>query len=377
MTDSTLVPERQLAFSPGLAQTIGLEEAILLQHLDGVCLHQPPRLHDGYSWHRVRRDWLLHTLPFWDTDTLQRITRSLVDKGLLLVEGTALRGDPELVFAFNQRHQTNPHPAPPPHPAPTPASGSRRAGILPTLWSPSEDMLELLDLNHSIPRQFAMAQLEDFVLYWRERGEVSHAWENKFRQHVISRWRHQQQQQAEAFRQREVTLEDDWQPSADALEILARAGVSRDFIEDAVPEFVLYWREQAQAPRALNATFVTHVRRQWARFTSATANDTEPRPISADWRPAADVFDILALSHIDAQFARNLIPEFVMYWLERGDAQASWNTRFLQHVKYHWAKTHQMQQSGQDHGGQQGHRRTANTRTRSLEDDLTDRSWAQ
>ena len=33
MSDSSLVPERQLVFSPGLAATIGLEEAILLQHL--------------------------------------------------------------------------------------------------------------------------------------------------------------------------------------------------------------------------------------------------------------------------------------------------------------------------------------------------------
>ncbi|MFT7177627.1 MAG: hypothetical protein ACJAUG_003642, partial [Halioglobus sp.] len=33
MSESSLVPERQLVFSPGLAATIGLEEAILLQHL--------------------------------------------------------------------------------------------------------------------------------------------------------------------------------------------------------------------------------------------------------------------------------------------------------------------------------------------------------
>ena len=31
MHESSLVPERQLVFSPGLAATIGLEEAILLQ----------------------------------------------------------------------------------------------------------------------------------------------------------------------------------------------------------------------------------------------------------------------------------------------------------------------------------------------------------
>ena len=33
MSESSLIPERQLSFSPGLAATIGLEETILLQHL--------------------------------------------------------------------------------------------------------------------------------------------------------------------------------------------------------------------------------------------------------------------------------------------------------------------------------------------------------
>ena len=36
MSNSSLVPERQLVFSPGLAATIGLEESILLQHLQGT-----------------------------------------------------------------------------------------------------------------------------------------------------------------------------------------------------------------------------------------------------------------------------------------------------------------------------------------------------
>jgi hypothetical protein len=54
-------------------------------------------------------------------------------------------------------------------------------------------MLELLELFHSVPREFALQQVEDFTLYWRERGTAGHAWQNKFRQHVLFQWERYQQ----------------------------------------------------------------------------------------------------------------------------------------------------------------------------------------
>ena len=84
MSDSSIVPERQLVFSPGLAATIGLEEAVLLQHLHALFEHRPAELRKGHAWLNVEREFLLGTLPFWSTEDLQRITRSLADKGVLL-----------------------------------------------------------------------------------------------------------------------------------------------------------------------------------------------------------------------------------------------------------------------------------------------------
>jgi len=251
-----------------------------------------------------------------------------------------------------------------------------RAGLLPAGWQPSEDLLQLLALNHNIPRAFALEQLEDFVFYWRERGETSHAWENKFRQHVLSCWRRQQQDAAEAFRTTPAPLDGNWKPSADALEILLRAGVARDFIADSIPEFVLYWRERGSAPEALNTRFVQHIRRQWARYQSSREHSTEPARIAPDWQPSDDVFDILELSHIDAGFARALVPEFVLYWRDSNQLHSSWNSKFLQHVKYHWARHNQLTARDQGHDGQQGTGRTGRTRDRSLAQDLHDTSWA-
>ncbi len=372
MSEFSLVPERQLVFSPGLAATIGLEEAILAQHLQQLFDAGVPQLREGCAWLRVERDYLQRTLPFWSAGDLQRIVGSLADKGVLLVQSGPLHSTDHLLFAFNRGPQgSRPAQAEPPPPA-----ARRGAQRLPADWSPSEDMLQLLGLNHNIPREFALQQLEDFILYWQERGEAAHAWENKFRQHVLGRWRRHQQQAAEAFEVPEaLPLDRYWRPSADALEILERGGIERGFVESAIPEFVLYWRERG-APKEINSRFVQHVRLQWHRVSNSLGQRGEPSPIEADWYPCEDVFDILQMSHIDLEFARNLLPEFIVYWRDSGQAHASWNTKFLQHVKHQWARRHQMEQTGRQHGGHQGADFAGRTRDRSIEQDLTDTSWA-
>ncbi len=380
MSDSSLVPERPLVFSPGLAATLGLEEAILLQHLHGLRELQPPTTARGIACWSASWAYLQHSLPFWDNADIVRIAGNLEEQGVLLLPA-GTRDDAALLFAFDtqetpgQRPETRATAAPatPPPELPT----RRRATPLAADWVPGGELLHLLQLNHNIPRQFALDQLEDFIYYWRERGEVSHAWENKFRQHVTSNWRRHQQQQAEAFREPARPLDKDWRPSADALEILARDGVDDNFIEQAVPEFVLYWRERGVAPRELNTRFLQHIRIQWARFSSSLVHSTEPSRIPAQWEPSEDVFDILRMSHIEADFARSLLPEFIIYWRDSNQMHTSWNSKFLQHVKYHWAKRHQMADTGKGYEGRQGTHRTGRTRDSSLEDDLTDTSWAE
>jgi hypothetical protein len=376
MSDFSLIPERQLVFSPLLAETIGLEEAILLQHLQQLFEHQSPQVRDGYAWLRVERAFLLRTLPFWSAEDLHRISRNLADKGVLLVNSAPLHTTEHLVFAVNEPVPSTARPVAPPPPPEVPTR--RSAGLLPLHWSPSEDLLQLMSLNHNIPRQFALDQLEDFIFYWRERGETSHAWENKFRQQVISAWRRQQQNQAEAFRvPPTTTLDNNWRPSADALEIMERSEIDHDFIEQAIPEFILFWRERGTNPKELNSKFIQHIRIQWAKYTSSLEHSTEPKRIADHWQPSGDVLDILRLSHIDTDFARSLLPEFIVYWRDSNQAHTSWNSKFIQHVKHHWAKRHQIEQAGQSNAGQQGTSSTGRTRDRSLQQDLTDTSWAE
>ena len=127
MSESSLVPERQLVFSPGLAATIGLGEAILLQHLQALFDHQQPEIREDRAWLSVEREFLLHTLPFWTVEDLQRTSRSLVDKGVLLVSSPPLHESAMLVFAFNEKaRQAEAIEAAPPARGADQAAGPRR-----------------------------------------------------------------------------------------------------------------------------------------------------------------------------------------------------------------------------------------------------------
>ena len=403
---SSLIPERQLVISPSLAATIGLEEAVMLQVLSDINRFGGGQPRGGYRWINIDLEVLREQLPFWNNSELQRIGNSLRDKGIILLD-TAPRG--QLLFAMNefsaaddsaasgerQHIDTHIDNTPAPNTAP-PAPPSRRgsATLLAENWRPDEDLLHLLTLNHGIPREFSLQQLEDFLLYWRDRQQVSHSWPSKFRQHVLKEWRfHQGRQAAAAAQQAQQTahadLDRQWQPSPDALEILHRAGINAEFIEDAIPEFVLYWRERGEASNTWNSKFIAHIRRQWARYTAALQQDYEPREIPANWQPNEDVYDILRMANIDIDFARQLIPEFVLFWRDSRQIHRSWNTKFLQHVKYQWATRHHYagQQpaainQGASHAGQPGsHSATHPSATNELRHSpfkqLTDRSWAE
>ncbi len=366
---STLIHERHIVISPTLAATIGLEEAVMLQLLHDAAQFQSA----SGPWREIGKEELLRLLPFWDEQDCQRISASLRDKGVIGIASPPLDQSDRLRFCLDVAS------AAPPKPQSVPPPVSKLTGgktLMADRWRPDAELLRQLAL-HGIGAAFAESQVEEFVLYWSDRGDPAYSWNAKFRSHVIRRWR---EHEAAAATPDELPrrIPADWRPDADALEILERAGVAQQFVEDSIPEFVLYWSERGETARTWNSRFVTHVKRQWTRYSSTVAVEGEPRRLHADWQPSADVFDILHMANIDAAFARALLPEFILYWTDNGEAHSSWNSKFLQYIKYQWARRGSTPQAGENaHGYRQGSGGTGSTRARSLVEDLTDRSWAE
>ena len=367
---SSLVPEKPLLVYPSLAATLGLEESLLLCTLADEIRHAEGAESRGFHWYQLAVDHIASILPFWQTHDLQRIATSLREKGVIILSPAPIARGGTLKFAFNEKvqqqmaRQMSPQVAePPPQPrAPRVEGGFLSKTYIAPNWRPDEHTLNQL-AQHAIPRSFAFEQVPEFITYWRDRREQHHSWGSKFLQHTLYKWRDFETERH--LRDQETPMHAGWQPSADALDILIdRAGIRREFVEDAIPEFILYWQERGELHRTWNTKFVQHVRMQWARFTALIEHNSEPVPIPANWSPSADVFDVLNLANIDGDFARGLILEFVLYWRDNGRAQLSWNTKFLQHVKRMWSQ----RLASENHVRQ--------TRDIQLEEELTDRSWA-
>jgi len=371
----SLIPEKTLTISPSLAATIGLEEAVLLQALNELVCHGTPEFNKGYQWLTVSLQQLLNIMPFWDATALQRISVNLRDKGILLIASTPLMEGNELRFAFNEEGtcnksftSTNTNSVPI-------HKTTHRQGTkpLPPMWQPETEILRQLD-QYNIPVQFINDQLPEFSTYWSERNEPQFSWGSKFIKHVLRLWREHQTKATKLSQQ--IPMCADWQPSEDAMNILIQqAGINSNFVEDAIPEFMLYWVERGEASNTWNSRFIMHVKRQWARFTATMENDCEPRVIPANWSPSEELFEVLILANISRKFAEQLTPEFILYWKDSGQAHNSWNTKFLQQVKREWSRQQSATSQVTSNGQQRSHRSNS-TRNNSLIDELSDRSWA-
>lgn len=355
--------EPAISFSPQLAATIGLEEAIVFALLEQTASLAPQNLC------QVACQSLQARLPFLPDGELQRICKHLSDLGLLQVHSAPFGQQAVFSFSLASQKTASQQAA---KPAPAIAKKPNTANTISPKFKPNQDCIKQIQ-QHGIPLAFAKAQLPEFISYWHERGEVSHAWNNKFLQRVVKAWQQHKSDLPFAISSETKAMANAWQPSADAFDILVNIGIKQDFIKSCIPEFILYWQERGDVTNTWNSKFVQHVKRQWAKFTSTLKFDSDPKLIQSNWQPADEVFDIIAMANIDANFARQQIPEFVLYWQESKQLHNSWNSKFLQHVKYRWAQQHQMQGYSNE--------RQQNASSKHQANDFiskhTDTSWAE
>ena len=207
-------------------------------------------------------------------------------------------------------------------------------------WIPDKEVLDQIT-EYGIPEDFANLQIDDFKKLSEEKNETSNNWGIKFLRFVIKKWRFKEAEDNKKKKTKPIAK--DWAPDDDAIEILIKSGVNEEFINKEIAEFILYWSERKEESDIWNSKFIAHIRRQWGRFKDVKENDNLPSKMTSEWNPNQDFFDILELTEITKEFAENAKPEFIMYWKETGQSLTSWNSKFLQHVKFHWEKTNKGQ----------------------------------
>ncbi len=297
----------KITFYKEIANTIGLEEAVLLEHLK-----QEDSLHSQVSMQQICSD-----ISFWSNEKIFEVLTRLIKTGL--INETIVDGVPHF----------------------SPKKQNKKILISnKDNWVPDKDVMDQIN-EYGIPEDFANLQIEDFKKLNQERNEKDINWGIKFLRFVIKKWRLKEVEDNKKMKTKPI--DKNWFPDMDAKEILINSGINEDFIDNEVAEFVLYWTERKEESDIWNSKFIAHIRRQWGRFKDIKENDNSPSVMTSDWNPNSDFFDILEMTDIPKEFAENAKLEFIMYWKESGQSLNSWNSKFLQHVKFQWERANKGQ----------------------------------
>ena len=101
---SPILPERPLLISPTLAETIGLEETVMLQAIaDLIEYREKIKRNDDSSltWIKVSYRELESLLSFWDLSEIKRIQESLQKLGMIRIEAVGSKA--EILLAINDQ----------------------------------------------------------------------------------------------------------------------------------------------------------------------------------------------------------------------------------------------------------------------------------
>lgn len=371
MNTHPLLSDQTLSFSPQLAATLGLLECLTLTALNEAARYNSENTN-------IERDTLMQRLVFLSEKQIADTLIKLQSQGVIyLGSHTKLTHTlpPRIEFSFKAETRTAFNSQAMQHIAEPQAVKTPN-------WHPSPDTLFRLT-QHGISEAFSLSQLDAALLKMADSPSFKQNPESQFfnfvkKQYIFNQQQAQKQNQKQLFNTQRVSnkqqIHQHWQPSQSAIEILhVNNQVPMQFIEDTLPEFILYWQERGDAASTWNSKFLNHVRSQWNLVKSNQANVRKPKPISKDWRPSSACFEVLELAHINQEFAQSVIQEFVLYWMNDGKAFPSWDNKFLQYVKQRWQYLKQSPQ-GNNYGSDSAQPGYA-TAEASLER-LKDTSWA-
>lgn len=155
----------------------------------------------------------------------------------------------------------------------TPFIDKKKSAPIAHNWTPDQHTLSYLSTSQGIELSFIEECVPEFVHKWVEKQAIYSEWGTLFAEHIIQQWR---------FVQAGVTrnptpqlITPSWKPSGDCLEILSvHSSIDHTFIQQQIPEFILYWANRAQPMHSWDNIFLRHVKHQWKQHYERQHNDS-------------------------------------------------------------------------------------------------------
>jgi len=132
-----------------------------------------------------------------------------------------------------------------------------KSNILDSGWEPSREAIEVLELG-GIDLDFVYLKLKEFRIYWKEKNVQKDNWNSIFINYIRKEW----VQFNSKTKGMPFIMADDWMPSSSALDILELSEIKKETALSYLGEFILFWKENGAALKTWNVKFVDFVKRK-------------------------------------------------------------------------------------------------------------------
>tara|TARA_B100000424_G_scaffold67763_1_gene50218 strand:+ start:2986 stop:3789 length:804 start_codon:yes stop_codon:yes gene_type:complete len=224
--------DKKFSFSKDIATTIGLECAVIYEFLKN-------KKTDYISISELNDE-----LNFWPNQKIIEYVAELDQKGLISFD--LKRGRLSIKNKISKTKLQTPK-----------SFDKSEMGVN---WLPSDDVVEIL-LKAEIGEDFIHNLIPEFRVYWMEKPGIHVSYNSKFIEYARFKWA---QYTAEVdTRTKPFVIDDSWQPSDECREVLSLSGISEDFANEKILDFILYWKQDGRAFNTWDVKFLNHVKTCW------------------------------------------------------------------------------------------------------------------
>ena len=217
-----------LSFSKDVADTIGVEAAIILKFIEDNKI-------TSNSLEDIS-EIILEKFSFMEEKKIISSIEKIAGLGLIKIK----------FDEYNKVKLKLPH-----------RSASNKSNIMNSDWEPSREAIEVLELG-GIDIDFASLKLKEFRIYWKEKKVYKDNWNSVFINYIRKEWvQFNSKNKGMPF-----TMADDWMPSSSAFDILELSEIKKDTALNYLSEFILFWKDNGAALKTWNVKFVDFVKRK-------------------------------------------------------------------------------------------------------------------
>ena len=246
---------KRLSFSAEVAETLGIESAIILD------LYKQNKLDNISSYEDLINSILKH-ISFIEISIIKSALDKLIKFDLIKMADSKIEKKYK-VKSPGVNQETN---------------------KLNNDWAPSPEAKEIINMAE-ISDEFCDLKLKEFKIYWIERGQKKNNWNMTFIDFIRREWA----KENSSNKGLPYTIDENWYPDDDVFDILNLSEITKDSALKYLREFNLYWKDKGTAFTTWNSKFIDHVKRRHIMDGNISKNEeskkySEPGKYKQDFK---------------------------------------------------------------------------------------------